>query len=92
MIDKISIFHLNSSFKGCFTPRLPKEGDVIQCPDCKVWTEADQWDDTCIYCEMCGDHSAFACPACGLTVDHVYHNEDYPKAFNVKEKESDDVV
>ena len=53
-----------------FDPKL-KEGDEIQCPSCKEWSTHEEWDETEVYCDLCGSHSAIGCLKCEDVFDHV---------------------
>ena len=46
-------------------------GCELKCPECKEWVNHNQWKDSCVYCESCGDHTAIQCPNCEEIFDHV---------------------
>ena len=48
------------------------EGCEIQCPECKEWASHNNWTETEVYCEDCGEHSAIRCPNCDEVFDHVW--------------------
>ena len=58
---------------------LLKEGDLIECPECKEWINHNEWIESSVDCELCGDHTAIQCPKCDELFDHVYSPE-----FNTK--------
>lgn len=53
-------------------PVDPFEGCEIQCPECKEWSNHNDWIESSVYCELCGDHSAIQCPKCDERFDHVW--------------------
>ena len=49
----------------------PEMGCEIQCPECLTWHPHEEWHKGLVGCELCGDHDALVCPACGEHFDHV---------------------
>ena len=48
------------------------EGCEVECPECKEWSKIEDWRETELYCELCGDHAAAVCPECDVAFDHVW--------------------
>lgn len=46
------------------------------CPLCGAATPTDQWRETSVACEDCGDHAAILCPSCEEPVDLVYYDPE----------------
>jgi hypothetical protein len=46
-------------FEGCF----------IECPKCFVATSHEEWEESCILCDDCGEHAALVCPNCNSVID-----------------------
>jgi len=42
------------------------------CPECGATTPANDWRETSVGCEDCGEHDARECPACEERFDHVW--------------------
>ena len=50
----------------------PFDGCEIQCPECKEWSNIENWKEYTVPCDICGDHDAIMCPECTELFDHVY--------------------
>lgn len=47
-------------------------GCELKCPECKKWANHNEWKESYVYCEDCGDHAAIECPNCDERFDHVW--------------------
>ncbi len=50
----------------------PVDGCEIKCPECFVWSKIEDWEETSVGCELCGEHTAIRCPKCSECFDHVH--------------------
>ena len=46
------------------------EGCEIKCPACKKWSNHNEWTETEVYCELCGEHAAIRLSATRLLITH----------------------
>lgn len=53
----------------------PTEGCLIECPSCKGYAPHSDWEESFVYCEDCGEHTALRCPYCKHCIDHVWQDE-----------------
>jgi hypothetical protein len=69
-------------FKDPSLPVKISDGEVVghvepfrlKCPQCGFKeTEEEQFIDTTVGCEDCGEHTAVECLKCGAVFDHVYY-------------------
>lgn len=51
---------------------VPDSVESVRCPECGVTTSADEWTESVVGCEVCGEHSAIRCPKCGEDFEHVW--------------------
>lgn len=49
-----------------------KEGCELKCPECGEWANHNNWDESEVGCEDCGEHMAIKCPNCDERFDHVW--------------------
>ncbi len=54
-----------------FEPPL-QPGSMIVCSECKAASLTDEWKESSVYCEDCGDHQAIRCPQCDWPFDHIF--------------------
>ena len=45
------------------------------CPRCEKESPVDDWEESSVGCEDCGEHDARVCPLCGEASDHVWGTE-----------------
>lgn len=50
------------------------EGCEIKCTECGEWANHEDWEETEVYCEDCGSHTAMRCPNCAAAHDHIHHS------------------
>jgi RNA polymerase subunit RPABC4/transcription elongation factor Spt4 len=46
--------------------------DAWTCPSCKTTSPVENWRETRVACDDCGDHDARECPVCEELFDHVW--------------------
>jgi tRNA(Ile2) C34 agmatinyltransferase TiaS len=56
----------------------------IECPKCRVSSDAKDWKESLVWCEDCGDHEGFKCPSCEEDFDHVLDDKIYFEIYNKK--------
>ena len=49
-----------------------QKGCEIKCPECGEWHNHEEWKETEVPCDLCGEHLAMECPNCKERFDHVY--------------------
>jgi hypothetical protein len=60
---------------------VPLTADLMwKCPECGEKSPIEDWYETEVYCEMCGDHDARGCPKCDELYDHVWGEESLVNA------------
>lgn len=53
-------------------PDQAVDGCEIKCPHCNEWSSHNDWEQTSLPCDLCGDHDAIRCPECFESFDHVW--------------------
>lgn len=50
-----------------------EDAKSIRCPNdaCNSLLKVEDWIDSSVGCEDCGDHYAIECPVCGKRFDHI---------------------
>jgi ribosomal protein S27E len=49
----------------------------VKCPECGETSPATEWEDTYVYCELCGDHAGIRCPKCSEAFEHVWGSDRF---------------
>lgn len=51
-----------------------------RCPECNETSPVEEWAESYIACDTCGDHEARKCPRCGELFDTVWGQKELIKA------------
>jgi len=51
---------------------VDEEVKDVRCPECGEISPTEEWTDSVVGCELCGEHSAIRCPKCGEDFEHVW--------------------